>query len=78
MKTACLTVCVVTTVAGTCLTVAVAVPRDRGAAEDPGATVIPLAPVTTLAAMVTMLAQEEAARGLLPVVVVMVMVWPGF
>lgn len=71
MKTACLTVCVVTTVAGTCLTAAV--PRDRGAAEDPGATVISLAPVT-LAAMVMMLAHEEAARGLLPVVVVMVMV----
>lgn len=68
------TVCVVTTEAGTCLTVAVAAPSDRGEAEAPGATVIPLAPATTLAAMVTMLAHVDAVSGLLPLAVVMVMV----
>lgn len=67
-------VCVVTTVAGTCRTVAVAVPRVRGEPEAPGATVIPFAPATTLAAMVTTLAHVDAVRGLLPVVVVMVIV----
>lgn len=68
------TVCVVTTVAGTCRTVAVAVPRVRGDPDTPGATVIPLAPATTLAAMVTTLAHVDAMRGLLPLAVVMVMV----
>lgn len=65
---------VVTTVAGTCLTVAVAVPSVRGEPEAPEATVIPLAPATTLAAMVTTLAHVDAVSGLLPVVVVIVMV----
>lgn len=68
------TVCVVTTVAGTCRTVAVAVPRVRGDPDTPGATVIPLAPATTLAAMVTTLAHVDAMRGLLPLAVVIVMV----
>lgn len=72
------TVWVVTTEAGTCRTVAVAVPRVRGDPEAPGATVIPLAPATTLAAMETTLAHVDAMRGLLPVVVVIVMVWPCF
>lgn len=71
-------VCVVTTVAGTCRTVAVAVPNVRGEHETPGATVIPLAPATTLAAMVTTLAHVDAVSGLPPVVVVIVMVWPCF
>ena len=69
-----LTVCVVTTVAGTCRTVAVAVPNVRGEQDAPGATVIPLAPATTLAAMVTTLAQVVTVIGLLPLVVVIVMV----
>ena len=69
-----LTVCVVTTVAGTCLTVAVAVPSVRVEHDTPGVTVSPLAPATTLAAMVTTLAHVDAVRVLLPVVVVMVMV----
>lgn len=69
-----LTVCVVTTVAGTCRTVAVAVPSVRGEPEAPGATVIPLALATTLAAMVTTLAHVDAVSGLPPVVVVIVMV----
>ena len=69
-----LTVCVVTTVAGTCLTVAVAAPSVRGEQEVPGATVIPLAPATTLAAMVTTLAQVDTVIGSLPVVVVIEMV----
>lgn len=64
----------VTTVAGTCRTVAEAVPSVRGEPETPGATVIPLAPATTLAAMVTTLAHVDTVRGLLPVVVVIVMV----
>lgn len=51
-----------------------AVPRVRGDPETPGATVIPLAPATTLAAMETTLAHVDAMRGLLPVVVVIVMV----
>lgn len=67
-------VCVVTTVAGTCRTVAVAVPSVSGDPEAPGATVIPFAPATTLAAMVTTLAHVDAVSGLLPVVVVIVMV----
>lgn len=61
-------------VAGTCRTVAVAVPNVRGEQEAPEATVIPLAPATTLAAMVITLAQVETIGGLLPVVVVIVMV----
>ena len=69
-----LTVCVVTTVAGTCRTVAVAVPSVRDEPEAPGATAIPLAPATTLAAMVTTLAQVDAVSGLLPAVVVIVIV----
>lgn len=71
-----LTVCVVTTVAGTCL--AVAVPRVSGDPETPGATVIPLAPPTTLAAMVTTLAHVDAVSVLEPLVVVMVRVCPCF
>lgn len=51
-----------------------AVPRVRGEPETPGATVSPLAPATTLAAMVTTLAHVDAVSGLLPVVVVMVIV----
>lgn len=62
----------VTTVAGTWRTVAVVVPSVRVEHETPGATVRPLAPVTTLAAMVTTLAHVVSV--LLPVVVVMVMV----
>lgn len=69
-----LTVCVVTTVAGTCRTVAVPVPSDNGEPETPGATAIPLAPATTLAAMVTTLAHVDAVSVLLPAVVVTVMV----
>lgn len=69
-----LTVCVVTTVAGTCRTVAVAVPSVRGEPEAPGATVIPFVPATTLAAMVTTFAQVVTVRGLLAAVVVIVMV----
>lgn len=69
-----LTVGVVTTVAGTCRTVAVAVPSVRGEPEAPGATVIPFAPATTLAAMVTTFAQVVTVRGLLAAVVVIVMV----
>lgn len=65
-------------VAGTCRTVAVAVPRVRGEPEAPGATVMPLAAATTLAGMVTTLAQVEAVRGLVPVLEVMVMVCPCF
>lgn len=53
---------------------AVAVPSVRVEHEAPGATVIPLAPATTLAAMVTTLAHVDAASGLPPVVVVIVMV----
>lgn len=68
----------VTTVAGTCRTVAVAVPSVRGEHDTPGATVIPLAPATTLAAMVITLAHVDAVRVLLPVVVVMVIVCPCF
>lgn len=64
--------------AGTWRTVAVAVPMVSGEAEAPGATVMPLAPATTLAAMVTTLAQLVTVRGLLTAVVVMVMVWPCF
>lgn len=64
----------VTTVVGTCRTVAVAVPSVRGDPEAPEPTVIPLAPATTLAGMVTTLAHVLAVRGLLPVVVVIVMV----
>lgn len=59
-----LTVCVETTVAGTCLTVAV--PKVMGVPETAEATASPLAPVTTLAAIVTTVAHEEAAGGLLP------------
>lgn len=64
--------------AGTCRTVAVAVPRVRGEPEAPGPTVIPLVLATTLAAMVTTFAHVDAVSGLLPVVVVIVMVWPCF
>lgn len=67
-------VCVVTTEAGTCLTVAVAAPNERGEPEAAGAMVIPFAPATTPAAMVTMLAHVDAASGLLPLAVVIVMV----
>lgn len=73
-----LTDCVVTTVAGTCRTVAVAVPKVRCDPETPGATVIPLAPATTLAATVTTLALVDAVSVLVPQVVVIVMFWPCF
>lgn len=53
---------------------AVAVPSVRGEPDAPGATVIPLAPATTVAAMVTTFAHVDAVSGLLPVVVVIVMV----
>lgn len=53
---------------------AVAVPSVRGEPEAPGATVIPFAPATTLAAMVTTFAQVVTVRGLLAAVVVIVMV----
>lgn len=69
-----LTVCVGTTDGGTCRTVAVAVPSVRGEPEAPGATVIPLVPATTLAAMVTTLEQVDAVSGLFPDVVVILMV----
>lgn len=72
-----LTACVETTDVGTCRTVAVAVPSVRGEPEAPGATVIPLVAATTLAAMVTTLAQADVVSGLFPVVVIL-MVWPCF
>lgn len=53
---------------------AVAVPSVSGEPEAPGATVIPFAAATTLAAMVTTLAHVDAVSGLPPVVVVIVMV----
>lgn len=53
---------------------AVAVPSVSGEPDTPEATVIPLAPVTILAAMVTVLAHVEAESGLLPVAVVIVIV----
>ncbi|TNN51120.1 hypothetical protein EYF80_038697 [Liparis tanakae] len=65
---------VVTTVAGTWRTVAVVVPSVSVEHETPGATVRPLAPATTLAAMVMTLAHVDAVSVLLPVVVVTVMV----
>lgn len=67
-------VCVVTTVAGTCRTVAAAVPNVRGEPDAPDATEIPLAPATTLAAMVMTFAHVLAVGGLVPVVDVIVMV----
>lgn len=57
---------------------AVAVPRVRGEPEAPGPTEIPLVLAMTLAAMVTTFAHVDAVSGLLPVVVVIVMVWPCF
>lgn len=39
---------------------------------------MPLAPATTLAAMVTTLATVDPVSGLLPVVLVIVIVWPCF
>lgn len=69
-----LTVCVVTTVAGTWRTVAVAVPSVRGEHDTPEATGIPLAPVTMLAAMVTVVPHVETEMGLPPEVVVIVIV----
>lgn len=67
-----LTGCVATTVAvpGTCLTVAVAVPRDSGEPTAEVPSVTPLAPATPLVAMVTVAAPEEAVPGFALVVVV--------
>ena len=75
------TCCVATTVAltGTCLTVAAAVPRERGEPAAAGPSVTPLAPATPLVAMVTVAAPEEAVTGLVLVVVVLTeTVWPCF
>lgn len=64
--------------AGTCRTVAAAVPKVKGEPEAPEATVIPLAPATTLAAMVITLAHVDTTGGLLPAVGAIVMLCPCF
>lgn len=75
------TACVVTTVAltGTCLTAAVAVPRDSGDPVAAGLSVTLLAPPTPLVAMVTVAAPDDTVMGFVAVVVVLTdTVWPCF
>lgn len=69
-----LTACVATTVAltGTCLTVAVAVPRESVEPVAAGPSVTPLAPPTPLVAIATVAAPDDTVTGFVLVVVVLI------